>query len=130
MSKPKTRMPTIVTPELQPLVRRVWHWCCSDVRQLWDTHKESISAKYRRTSTREAHTLRLLLNDILVESDESTDISVLSKRVDNMLDHVREILKHSRASYEDLLTNDVLTVEDVALKRAMKQHTFREIFGE
>ena len=96
------------------------------VDEMWSQCLQQASQKWKRRSTMEKHAVRLILNNLMNEGDSRTDN--LNKRVRAFSDHIHEILKRSKADYDNLLSGEVLTADDVALQQAIKNEDYHNVF--
>ena len=101
----------------------------------WDRHLDRAAYEQRvrnelhlkQQSAINNHTVRLILNDLLNEGNKS--INNIDSQFRRFKDHIRSIINHSRADYENLLTGDVLTVEDEALNLALENENYHSLFA-
>ena len=72
------------------------------------------------------HTVRLILNDLLNEGNKS--INNIDPQFRRFKYHIRNIINHSRADYESVLTGEVLSVDDEALNIALENENYHSLF--
>ena len=119
-------MSQITQPYVRDALLTIRRWYPHGLQQLWEQCLRQAKNKWKRQSAAELHALAFLLNDILNESNKS--IENLEARMQAFKDHIRETLKRSKANYENILSKDVLTVDDVALMEAMKHENYHDVF--
>ena len=115
-----------VDPEVRKHLIFIQKWCQKGIGELWNRCLTDAKKRWKSKSTSEKHALILLLNDLLNEGD--VKIKNIYDRMRRFKDHIRDTLNQSRASYEQILSKEELSVDDVALMEAIGNENYHDIF--
>ena len=116
----------INNPEVRDHLTIIRRWHPTHLRELWNECMDKAKQKYKRQGNREKLALKLILNNLMNEGDQRIDN--LDATVKRYSKHIRQCIDHSLADYDNLISKDVLTVDDVALLEALKQEDYHNIF--